>query len=259
MAFLNGIFNKPATPPVAPQQQGAPASGGSAGPVSAQRAGDQPANPGANPANMNGNPGTPNAGGPEAPKLERFADLFKPKQVDPNAAKQPSLSDPFLTPLDPAAFRTQVQSADFAASIPQDVLQKAMGGDPAAFAQAINIASREAFTAATTLSHGLAENASRQAADRLNTSLDGRIRSSLIKGQNTDNAVLNSPAVSPVFNAIKSQLAQTNPGLSPAEVQSHAEQYFFEMSEQLTAPQRQADEAKNAPKKNDFSYLLSNN
>ena len=254
MAFLNGIFNKPAAPAAAPPA--APPNPG--GPMSVQMKNPGPVNAGADPANMTGATGTPNAGGPEAPKLERFAEMFAPKQVDPAAPKTPGLGDPYLTPLDPAAFKAQVQNANFAASIPQDVLAKAMAGDPAAFASAINIAAQEAFSAATTLSHGLSEHSARTVADRVSNSLDGRIRNSLIKGQNTSNAVLANPAVAPVFNAIKSQIAQNNPQLAPADVQQQAEQYFSEMSDAMTAPQRQAETTKNAPKVQDFSYLLDN-
>lgn len=255
MAFLTGIFNKPAAPAAAPPA--APANPG--GPMSVQmKNAPGPVNTGADPANMTGATGTPNAAGPEAPKLDRFAEMFKPKEVDPAAPKQPGLGDPYLTPLDPAAFKAQVANANFAASIPADLMAKAVGGDPAALAQAINIAAQEAFSAATTLSHGLSEHSARTVADRVSGSLDGRIRNSLIKGQNTSNAVLANPAVAPVFNAIKSQIAMNNPQLAPADVQQQAEQYFSEMSDAMTAPQRQAEKAKDAPKVQDFSYLLDN-
>jgi hypothetical protein len=256
MAFLNGIFgNKPAAPAPAAPQQTAATQGGSAGPAMQQQA---PANPGANPANMTGQPGQPPAGGPQASALDSFADMFKPKPADPAAPKAPGLADPYLTPIDPAAFKQQVNSANFAASIPAETMQKAMAGDAAAFAEAINHATREAFSAATTLSHGLSEHAARQAAERVSGSLDGRIRNTLIRGQNTTNEVLSKPAVAPIFNAVKAQIAQNNPQLSPEMVQQSAEQYFMEMSNEMTAPQRQAETAKNAPKAPDFSYLLGN-
>ena len=250
MAFLNGIFNKSPDTPATPAP--APTNGG---PVSSQKAG--PANPAADPASMGNNNPAP-AGGPEGPKLDRFADMFKAKPTDPNAPRQLTMEDPLLTPIDPAAFKAQVQSANFAAAIPQDTIQKAMGGDAAAFAEAMNIAAREAFSAATTLSHGLAEHGARTAAERMNSSLDGRIRNSLIRGQNTTNATLTNPAVAPIFNAVKAQIAQNNPQLSPEVVQQTAEQYFTEMSSAMTAPQRQAEETKNAPKVPNFAYLLDN-
>jgi hypothetical protein len=248
MAFLAGIFGKPpaaapAAPPVAPTPPG--------GPATQQQT---LANPGANPAAMLS--AQPPAAAPQPSTLDAYADMFKPKPADPNATKPASLSDPLLAPLDPAAFKQQVASANFAAGIPQEVMQKAMAGDAQAFMDAINHATREAFSAATTLSHGLSEHAARTAAERVSGSLDGRIRNNLIQGQNTLNETLSKPAVAPVFNAVRAQIAQSNPQLSPADVNKAAEQYFQEMSTELTAPQRQAEATKNAPKGTDFSYLL---
>jgi hypothetical protein len=59
-----------------------------------------------------------------------------------------------------------------------------------------------------------------------------------------------------VFNAVKAQIAQAQPHLSPDAVQKAAESYFTDMANALTAPQRQAEATKTAPKQNDFSYLL---
>ena len=261
MAFLNGIFNKPAaTPPAAPAPGGAPAAGGSAGSVTVQNAtGTGPANPSANPANMGGNPAAAPAGGPQPAGLDRFADMFKPKPVDPNAPKPVTLADPILQPIDSVAFKAQVATANFAAAVPAELMAKAVAGDASAMLEAMNIVGRESFAAATQLSHGLIDHGARTAAERVSGTLDGRIRSSLIRGQNTNNEVLTNPAVAPVFNAIKAQLAQNNPQLSPAEVQQHAEQFFTEMSSAMTAPQRQAEEANNKPKVPNFAYLLDNN
>lgn len=134
MAFLPGIFGKQAAPQqAATQQQPAqPAPQPAAGPVSAQMQG--PANPAANPAAMQNQQAAPAAGGPVNP-LDSFADMFKPKPVDPNAPKAPTLADPILGQLDPAAFRQQVEQANFAASIPQETIQRAISGD----AQALSL------------------------------------------------------------------------------------------------------------------------
>lgn len=254
MAFLNGIFGKPqapATPAAAPAQTAATAGGG-AGPASLQQ---QPANPLANPQAMPGQSAAPAANGPENP-LDSFVDMFKPRQQDPNAAKTPTLNDPILGQLDPSAFKQQVSQANFAASIPQETIQKAISGDPQAFAEAINTAAREAFAAAAQLSHGLVEHGSRTAAERVNSSLDSRIRNFQIKTQNTNHEALGHPAVAPMLNAVKMQIATSNPTLTPEQVQQQAETYFTQMADVLTAPKRQAAEQAAKPKENDFSYLL---
>lgn len=259
MAFLPGIFGRanapaPAPAPAAPQPQAAlnnnqpqpaPAPASAAGPATKQAT---MANPGADPAAMN-NP-VPNP-------LDNFADIFKPKAVDPNAPKAPTLADPFLGPMDPAAFRQQLSTVNFASNIPQETVQKAMSGDAQAFSDAINAATREAFAAAAQLSHGLVEHGARTAAERVNGSLDSRIRNFQIKSQNTNHEALAHPAVAPMLNAVKMQIAQSNPQLTPEAVQQQAETYFTQMADVLTAPKRAAAQAASTPKETDFSSYLN--
>lgn len=256
MAFLDGIFGRPAAAPQqaqtqpAQQQQQPPAAqaGGGSGNAMSQQT---PANPAANPANMVNNPQTA-ASNP----LDSFVGMFQPAQRDPNAQQQPTLADPLLQPLDPAQFKQQVSQANFAAAIPQETIQKAISGDPQAFADAINTAAREAFAAAAQLSHGLAEHGARTAAQRLDAGLDGRIKQYQIKSQNTSNQALAHPAVAPMLNAAKMMIAQSNPQLSPEQIQTQAEQYFTQMADVLVAPKQQAQAKSNAPKETDFSSYL---
>lgn len=253
MAFLDGIFGKaPAAPAPAAQQTPAqtPAAqqGGGSGNAMSQQT---PANPAANPASMINNPQTAAAN-----PMDSFVGMFQPAQRDPNAQAAPTLADPLLQPLDPAAFKQQVSQANFAASIPQEMLQKAMSGDSQAFADAINTAAREAFSAAAQLSHGLAEHSARTAAQRLDTGLDGRIKQYQIKSQNTSNQALAHPAVAPMLNAAKMMIAQSNPQLSPEQIQTQAEQYFTQMADVLVAPKQQALDKSKAPKETDFSSYL---
>jgi hypothetical protein len=196
------------------------------------------------------------AGGPQNP-LDAFSDMFKPKQVDPNAAKPPTLADPVLPPWDANAFKQQISTANFASSIPQDTITKALSGDPAAFTEAINMAAREAFLASAQVTHGLVEHGSRAAAGRVDASLDSRVRSAQINMQNTTNEALTHPAVSPLVQLAKRQIAQSHPNLSPEAVQQQAEQYFANMAEVLMAPKQAAAQEAATPKQGDFSYLLS--
>lgn len=257
MAFLPGIFGqRPATPPAttAPQSPAA-AAGGGAGPATTQQ---QLANPAAAPAAMVGAVGAPAAGGPEPHPMDSYVSMFAPRPVDPAAPKTPTLSDPILSPMDQTAFKAQLQTANFASAIPPEVMQRAMSGDAAAFAEAINTAARESFAAAAQLSHGLVEHGARTAAERVSGSMDSRIRNFQVKAQTTSNEALMHPAVAPMLNAVKIQIAQSNPTLSPAAVQSQAEQYFSQMADVLTAPKQAAAIAANTPPAaGDFSYLLT--
>lgn len=258
MAFLSGLWAPApapaaATPAAAPAQAAAPAA--AAGPASKQAA---PANPGANPTAMaQPTTGTIPAPGP-LPEMDKFADLFKPKQVDPNAPKRPTLTDPILAPLDQQAFQAQVANANFAASIPQDVLAKAAAGDATALAAAINHASQAAFAAGTQLTHGLVEHGARTAAERVDGSLGVKIRQQQISMQNVDNPVLQHPSVAPLVGLVKSQIANQNPQATPAQVLEATTEYFTNMVSAFQAPAKAQEAAATAavqPKTN-FKFLL---
>ncbi len=258
MSFLDGIFGRqtaqPSPAPAAAPAQPTPVNAnGSAGPATKQAA---PANPGAEPATMYGNQPAAPAGGPENP-LDSFVDFFKPKQVDPAAPKAPTMADPFLGPLDPAAFKQQVAQTNFAASIAPETVQKALQGDPQAFMEAINTAAREAFAASAQLTHGLVEHGARTAAERVSGTIDSRVRDFQIRTQNVSNEALAHPAVAPMVSAMKRQIAQSNPQLSPEQVQQQAEAYFTQVADVLTAPKQAAAAASAAPQAPNFAGYLN--
>lgn len=256
MAFLTGLWTKPAAAPTAaPQQPTVPAA---AGPATKQA---ELANPGANPAAMV----TPAVGAPPAPgplpEMDKFAELFKPRQVDPNAQKRPSLADPILAPLDQAAFQQHVANANFAAAIPADLLSKAAAGDATALGQAINQAAQAAFAAGTQLTHGLVEHGSRTAAERLDSTLGVKFRNQQISMQNVDNPVLQHPAVAPLVGVVKAQIANQNPQASPQEVLAATTEYFTNMVSAFQAPAKLQETAAMAAdkSKSNFKFLLDDN
>lgn len=254
MAFLDGIFgrsNQQANAAAAPAAA-APAPAPAGGPATRQT---EMANPGANPATMVNGAQAP-AGGPENP-LDAFSNMFAPRKVDPKAPVQPTLRDPILGALDPAAFQQQVQQANFAAAIPQETMQKAMAGDAAAFGEAINVAAREAFAAAAKLSHGLVEHGSRTAAERVEQGLDSKVRNHLIRTQNVDNAILNHPAVAPLVGGVKAQIAASNPQLSAQDVVNKTAEYFQTFAQSFSQSVAPAPAAPTGPKEVDFSTYLN--
>ncbi len=253
MAFLTGLWTKPAAAPAAaPVQATVP---GAAGPASKQA---EPANPGANPAAMTAPAvGAAPAPGP-IPEMAKFNDLFKAKPVDPNAVKRPTLADPILAPLNQQEFQQHVANANFAAAIPAELLNKAAAGDATALGQAINQASQAAFAAGTQLTHGLVEHGSRTAAERLDGTLGVRLRNQQISMQNVDNPVLQHPAVAPLVGIVKAQIANQNPQATPQEVLAATTEYFTNMVGAFQAPAKAQETAAMAAdkSKSNFKFLL---
>lgn len=256
MAFLTGLWTKPAAAPAAAPVQ--PTTPVAAGPATKQ---PSVANPGANPdVLVQPAVGAPPAPGP-LPEMDKFTDLFKQRQVDPAAPKRLTLADPILAPLDQAAFQQQVSNANFAAAISPELLAKAAGGDAAALAQALNQATQAAFAAGTQLTHGLVEHGARTAAERLDSTLGVKIRNQQISMQNVDNPVLQHPAVAPLVGAIKAQIANQNPQATPQEVLAATTEYFTNMVSAFQAPAKAQETAAMAAdkSKSNFRFLLDDN
>lgn len=252
MAFLPGIFGRAAS---TPQAQPSPVNTNGSGGPAAQQA--QPANSQVAPeAQAAQTAPIPPAGGPQNP-LDTFTNYFKPQARDPKAPVAPTLRDPLLAPLDPAKFKEQVAQANFTQGISPELMQKAISGDVAAFSEAINSAAREAFSAAAQLSHGLAENATRTGLERMDGMIDGRIKNYNVRTQGVSNSALGHPAVAPMVQAMKVQIAQANPSLSPMEIQQQAEQYFEQVSTVLQSSKQAANPpAPTGPKETNFASYL---
>jgi hypothetical protein len=60
-----------------------------------------------------------------------------------------------------------------------------------------------------------------------------------------------------MLNAVKMQIASSNPNLSADQVQSQAEQYFSQMADVLVAPKQAAAAAQQKPSGTDFSSYLA--
>lgn len=202
-------------------------------------------NPGADPGNRELNLGTNADGTPKTNKesspLDAFTDVFK---IDPN--KQPA-ADPLKDPLfsvDPQKLSAAVSKMDFTRAIKPELVQKALGGDAAAFSAAINQATQTAYMAVTQMMTGLMETAFSKNNGRFESTLSGRFRDFQISNSRPDNKVLQHPAAQPMLSALKSHIATQFPDLGPPEVTKRAEEYFLAMSKEMqTLDKDNADNA----------------
>lgn len=182
------------------------------------------------PNNVNAD-GTPKSKEPSSP-LDAFKDLFT---IDPKAApKTDPLSEKLLN-LDPKKLGESVAKMDFARSLNPELVQKALGGDAASFATAINQVSQATFAASTQMLVNLMEQAIAKNNSRFDSVLGDRIRTAQLSFTRPDNEALSHPAAQPVLAALKTQAASQFPHLSPSEIAKKAEDYFLAMAEAVTS------------------------
>lgn len=161
------------------------------------------------------------------------------KEGDPDPAAP-------VTSLDPAKLQEIVSKVDFSKSLNQENLAKiAAGGEEAtaAFASSMNEVAQQVLIQATLAANKMTEQAVSAAVEAQNAKIPELIRSAttsaaLIKA----NPLFQDPAIKPVIDAVKSQLAEKNPTATPDQLTEMAQNFVSVMGEQL-APKKPSTES----------------
>lgn len=166
--------------------------------------------------------------------LDNFASVWQTPQGN-NGAPQ---GDPLATPLlnsDPSKIAAAAGKMDFLAKVPQEVMQRAMSGnDPQAFMQVMNFVGQQTLAAAAQLSTAATEHSHRANNQRLMGVLPGQIKAAQLASMTPENPVLQHEASQPLLKVVRTQIQQSEPNLSPQQIQAKAEQYLMTFASQLS-------------------------
>jgi len=158
----------------------------------------------------------------------------------------------FTQPWNGDGLRQRVTSVDFLRGVPQETMQRLSSGDMTALPDIINHAVRESYIASAQTTHGMIDRGVQTGIDRFGTGLDDRFRDYEIRRQNPANEIMSHPAVAPVFQMLKSQVAQQFPNYSPEQVSAQAQKWFDSLHGAMSGKQQEASQS-NAPKQQDWT------
>lgn len=210
MSFLSSIF---------PSSSGTPANGAPAVPAA-----PAPAVP-VTPAPAAAVGVTPAA--PVSP-LDAFTSLWQtPKNADgtPKPAPTNQLNQPIFN-FDQKAVMESASKMDFTSAIPPEAIQKALGGDTAAFAAVLNQAVQTAV-AGVTLNQGQLINQAMTANNaRITDSLPTHIRQVQLHETENSNPVFDHPAAQPLVQSLKQMAFAKDPSASPTEINKMVSDYL---------------------------------
>lgn len=251
MSIIGDLFRgnrgTPVAPPAPPvvhnQPMGNPADGNKQ---------MNPASPNALPVPSNGT-ANPNVDPSPISSLEPFKDLWK----TPTTADGKPKPDPFAQPLlnnDPVKFAEATKQLNFAGSIPDDLVKKALAGDIGSLKEAINLAAQTAFQASSQLNTSLIESASQTNNKRVDSVLENKFREFLVKQERSDNPVLNHSSAAPMLDLAKRQLLSQHPDKSPTEIHKMAEQYLTSFASSITGEAQAREATVNGAKPDPFDF-----
>lgn len=162
--------------------------------------------------------------------LEPFADLWNDKPKELTEGNQPA---PVANPRTPAK-TSEPDFAGFAGKVDfsrvfaknPELVQKALGGDVAAFGQVMNSIVQASYAAALKSSHSMIGAREKVIRESIISELPQHFKSLSVQNSGYSNPAFKHPAMKPLVDATKQQFLQKFPDATPAEIDTQVEQYL---------------------------------
>lgn len=221
-----------------------------------------PANPGNIPPNVDPN-ATPAPGSPATPAtpakpavpdspLDQFSSLWEPVTNENGDTSTPDT-------LDPAKLQELVKSANFTSGLnPESLAAIQAGGEGAvtAFTDSLNTVAQQVLMQATLAANQMQEHKIKTELEKQAATIPDMIRSqSLSNNLKTANPVFSNPAVTPIMEAVQSQLAAKNPNATADELTVMTQDFVSVLGEAFSP---KAPSETPASEDIDWSKFLSN-
>lgn len=211
-----------------------------AAPATGQQGQQAPAgNTGAAPAGETGAEQETTGNGENVSPLDSFSDLWETaKDAEGNEIASSENFDPSkMFNIDPAKMQEAVSQMDFSQAIPAETFQQIQeGGEGAqqAFANAMNLVARQAFSQSMMGSAKLVEQAMSKANQSLDSRIDARTRQSQVSSTVRDsNPAFKHPAAAPMISMLEQQFTAKHPNASPQEISQMATDYFAKFADSM--------------------------
>lgn len=194
--------------------------------------------------------------------LDKFADLWQTKTTS-DGKPVPIPADPLKQPVfnfDPVKIQATADQMDFTGGINPELVAKALGGDAAAFAEAINTAIRTAVVGMTINSGNLINTALVSNNDKFASQLPTHLKKhQLLESAGSDNPVFNHPNVQPLVQSLKQMALAKDPNASVADIEAQIAGYLTGLSEAVldSDPTRVSQRKATAPKEQNWSLFLA--
>jgi hypothetical protein len=200
---------------------------------------------------------TTTAPAPTADPLEQWAKLFTSEAPKPGTTdeKKTDAADPFA--VSPEALAKAASGINLSQVVTPELAQKALGGDPNAFVEAINKSSQMTFM--------MAYQAAMQA---VKAAMDNRFQDFQSKVPDTfkqlsvdatlqGDPLLSNPALKPVVDGLRTQILSKHPDATPQQLQQAISEYFKAIGISLTPGKNDAKDAAKPSKGIDWDNFLS--
>lgn len=199
--------------------------------------GNPPPNGPNEPGNSSQNNADPSKGPKQDSPLDTYKDIFT-IPVDEKGAPIAPPPDPLsgkVINFDAQKVADSLKGKNFLSGVNPELLEKVnAGNNPQALMELLNTVVGTTLQHSIAVSASMAENAIQANNERFEKALPDRIRGVQLRQSTPKNPILSNPAIAPMVEAFKLQLASKNPQLSPQAIQDYTDRYFQDVAVALT-------------------------
>lgn len=172
--------------------------------------------------------------------LDKFKDLFKPP-VGPDGKPIAAEGPKPIFNFDEGKFNEQLSKLNFSSNIPQELITKALSGDPEAFSESLNHMARQVYSYNMHTTMKMVEHAVTSQLGALRGELPNMIQSHQIKGTLQEDPVLSNPALAPMRQALETTFAAKFPHATQDQIKQHVTEYLGAVKDTLVGKDKPAN------------------
>jgi hypothetical protein len=172
--------------------------------------------------------GDPNTQKPlAAAPLDEFKTLWDTEAVPDGADPSKGKPKGYLS-MDPSKFKDHAAKLDFARLVDPALMSKAMGGDAQSFATILNQVTQAAFASSLQATHSMVERGLTNADGKIWERFPGELKkhSLMDSDLSEDFPQANHPAVKPMYDNVRQQMASKYPDASTSELKKMTDRYM---------------------------------
>ncbi len=155
------------------------------------------------------------------------------KEMFDNAAKNSDIQAPSFK-LDSETLNKVSSNMDFTKGIPEELMQKALGGDAGALLKVLQSASQNSYKAALEHTTALTDTFINQRGEYESKKVNDNVRRELTTQSLSDTPNFDHPVVRAELTRVAQQFAAANPEASPKQIADQAKKYISDLQNALS-------------------------
>lgn len=198
----------------------------------------------------------PGQGAAPADPMAAWAEMFKPATASVAAGDVKVPAAPDLWNVNPEQLAKAAQGINLSSVVPQELMQKALGGDAASFMEVINKSSQMTFMMAYQAAMQGVKPAMDARFDAFSKEMPSTFKQLSVDATLQGDPLLSNPAMQPVVSSVRAQILAKHPDATPQQIQQAISEYLKSVGISMAPPSAAANIKQGSSKEVDWDNFL---